>query len=309
MNGNGAYRSDSILPGWVVFAFFRFRLMKFSIVTPSFKQPEWLRLCLASVADQRGDCELEHIVQDNCSGETVRAVAAEFPDVQLIEESDKGMYDAVNRGLRRATGSICAYLNCDEQYLPGVLGRVAAYFDEHPEVDVLFGDSIVADSSLMPVAYRRVVLPRRWHTLVRPLGVLTCSTFFRRKIVDEGVLFDPAWKIIGDKAWILALLDRGYRMAVLHEPLAVFVLTGVNLSHHQGIHAERLRWNQGFSPLIRLAKPLVVLGHVVEKWKQGAYRARHLTSAWYTPDSHTIRHNFAQLTLGWKWPSITGRTL
>jgi len=94
---------------------------------------------------------------------------------QLHVESDAGMYDAINRGLKRATGDICAYLNCDEQYLPGTLRRVADYFEQHPEVDVVFGDSIVVDSELEPLAYRRVVMPRRWHTLLRPLGVLTCS--------------------------------------------------------------------------------------------------------------------------------------
>ncbi len=93
--------------------------LKFSIVTPSFKQPDWLRLCLASVADQQGDFAIEHIIQDNCSGEAVAAVVAEFPGAQLFAEQDKGMYDAVNHGLKRTTGDICAYLNCDEQYLPG----------------------------------------------------------------------------------------------------------------------------------------------------------------------------------------------
>jgi len=281
--------------------------MKFSIVTPSFKQPEWLRLCLASVADQQVDCELEHIIQDNCSGEAVRAVVAGSPRARLITESDQGMYDAINRGLRHSTGGVCAYLNCDEQYLPGALCRVAAYFAVHPEVDVLFGDSIIADPSLMPLAYRRVVLPRRWHTLLRPLGVLTCSTFFRRKVVDDGVLFDPVWKIIGDKAWILALLDRGYRMAVLQEPVAVFAMTGANLSLHQNVHAERRRWREGFSPLIRLAKPLVLARHLLDKWQQGAYQEQQLASAWYTPDSFPVRRDFAQLTLGWKWPSISPR--
>ena len=44
------------------------------------------------------------------------------------------MYDAINRGLRRASGEILAYLNCDEQYLPGALQEVAAFFEKHPEL-------------------------------------------------------------------------------------------------------------------------------------------------------------------------------
>lgn len=277
--------------------------LKISIVTPSYKQLPWLKLCAASIADQEG-VTVEHIIQDAQSGPELEEWIRQNTPAQLYVERDAGMYDAINRGLRRASGEICAYLNCDEQYLPGTLRRVADYFGEHPEVDVLFGDSIVADASLMPLAYRRVVLPRRLHTLLRPLGVLTCSTFFRRKLVEDGALFDTTWKITGDKAWILSLLDRGYRMAVLHEPLAVFTLTGANLSQNQYVHAERLRWKKSVSPVIRLAKPLIRTRHVLEKWRQGAYKIQRIDSAWYTQASFPIRRGFEGLTLSWKWPSI-----
>lgn len=215
------------------------------------------------------------------------------------------MYDGVNRGLRRAKGNICAYLNCDEQYLPGTLHRVADYFEQHPEVDVLFGDSIITDPSLAPLAYRRALLPRRWHTLLCPLSVLTCSTFFRHKLVNDGAFFDIAWKNLGDKSWILSLLDRGYRMAVLPEPLAVFALTGANLSQQPDVPAERLRWEKNVSPMLRWAKPLVRIRHFLEKWRRGAYKTWRGDSAWYTPDSPAVRHCFAGLTLSWKWPSIS----
>jgi glycosyltransferase involved in cell wall biosynthesis len=278
--------------------------LKISIVTPSYKQLSWLKLCTASIADQEG-VSVEHIIQDAHSGPELEEWVRQNTSAQLVVERDAGMYDAINRGLQRAGGDICAYLNCDEQYLPGTLRLVADYFGQHPEVDALFGDSIVADSSLMPLAYRRVVLPRRWHTLLRPLGVLTCSTFFRRKLVEEGALFDATWKIVGDKAWVLGLLDRGYRMAVLPRPLAIFTLTGANLSLHEDVHAERLRWEKSFSPVIGLAKPLILTGHVLEKWRQGAYQIRRVDSAWYTGASFPVRRSFEGLTLGWKWPSIS----
>jgi glycosyltransferase involved in cell wall biosynthesis len=278
-------------------------LPKISIVTPSYKQLPWLKLCAASIADQQG-VSVEHIIQDAHSGPELEDWVRQNTKAELHVERDEGMYDAINRGLRRSKGDICAYLNCDEQYLPETLHKVADYFQRHPGVDVLFGDSIVADSSLMPLAYRRVVLPRYWHTWLRPLGVLTCSTFFRRKLVEDGALFDTTWKITGDKAWILSMFDRGYRMAVLQEPLAVFALTGANLSHHQNVHAERLRWKKSISPVIRLAKPLVRARHVLEKWSQGAYKIQRVDTAWYTPDSLPARRSFAGLTLGWKWPSI-----
>ena len=278
--------------------------LKISIVTPSYKQLSWLKLCAASIADQQG-VTVEYIIQDARSGPELEEWVRKNTSAQLVVERDANMYDGVNRGLRRATGDICAYLNCDEQYLPGTLRCVADYFERHPEVDVLFGDSIIVDPSLMPLAYRRAVLPPRWHTLLCPMNILTCSTFFRRKLVDEGALFDTAWKNLGDKSWILSLLDRGYRMAVLPEPLTIFTLTGTNMSQQQDVHAERLRWKNRVSPIIRWAKPLIQAGNVLKKWSHGFYQTRRVDSAWYTPNSLPVRRSFAGLTLSWKWPSIT----
>jgi glycosyltransferase involved in cell wall biosynthesis len=89
-----------------------------SIVTPSFQQLDWLQLAIASVADQTGT-EHEHIVQD--AGTPGVEKLFHGIGAKLFVEKDKGLYDAVNRGLTKARGEICAYLNCDEQYLPGTL--------------------------------------------------------------------------------------------------------------------------------------------------------------------------------------------
>jgi len=92
--------------------------VKISIVTPSFRNSDWLKLCVASVADQAG-VEVEHIVQDAQSDDGTQEWLARDRRVQAYIEKDLGMYDAINRGWRRATGEILAYLNCDEQYQPG----------------------------------------------------------------------------------------------------------------------------------------------------------------------------------------------
>lgn len=93
---------------------------------------------MASVADQA--VELEHIVQDAGSDDGTLDWLCADRRVKAFVEADRGMYDAVNRGLRRARGEILAYLNCDEQYLPGALLAVRDYFDRHPGVEVVFAD-------------------------------------------------------------------------------------------------------------------------------------------------------------------------
>src|SRR6516164_1893097 len=109
--------------------------MKFSIVTPSFRNSDWLKICIASVADQQG-AEFEHIVQDAGSDDGTEKWLAQDRRVKAFIEKDAGMYDAVNRGYRRATGDILAYLDCDEQYLPGALMSVHEFFEQRPHIEV-----------------------------------------------------------------------------------------------------------------------------------------------------------------------------
>jgi glycosyltransferase involved in cell wall biosynthesis len=92
------------------------------------------------VADQGVD--VEHIVQDGGSDDGTREWAAADSRIKFFMEKDAGMYDAINRGWRRATGEILSYLNCDEQYLPGALARAGHFFSAHPEVDMVFGTSL-----------------------------------------------------------------------------------------------------------------------------------------------------------------------
>src|ERR1051325_81686 len=66
--------------------------MKFSIVTPSFRNSKWLKLCVASVADQEG-VEVEHIVQDSCSDDGTQDWLSKDPRVKAFIEKDTGMYD------------------------------------------------------------------------------------------------------------------------------------------------------------------------------------------------------------------------
>jgi len=81
--------------------------------------------------------------------------------VKAFIEKDQGMYDAVNRGFRRSQGEILAYLDCDEQFLPGALKAVHGYFEAHPEVDVVFSDMVVTDADGGYICHR----PQRYRRL------------------------------------------------------------------------------------------------------------------------------------------------
>ena len=202
--------------------------MKFSIVTPSFRNSNWLKLCIASVADQSG-VELEHIVQDSCSDDGTQNWLPQDRRVKAFIEKDSGMYDAVNRGYRRAQGDILAYLNCDEQYLPGALKAVQDFFESHSEIEVALAGSIVTDSQGNYICHRHSLVPYPHHIWFR-FPVLTSSVFIRRRVIHErGIFFDTRWRVLGDLHWVLALMNNKVPMAVCDSFTSVFTDTGNNL--------------------------------------------------------------------------------
>src|ERR1019366_3778476 len=97
---------------------------------------------------------------------------------------DSGMYDAVNRGYRRATGDILSYLNCDEQYLPGALGAVQDFFEKNPQIEVALAGTIVTDGTGQYICHRHSLTPHPQHVWFR-FSVLTCALFLRRSVIHE----------------------------------------------------------------------------------------------------------------------------
>ena len=275
--------------------------MSFSIVAPSFRNSAWLKLCIPSVADQSG-VQLEHIVQDSCSDDDTKNWLPSDSRVKAFIEKDSGMYDAVNRGFRRAQGDLLAYINCDEQYLPGALKTVAAFFEAHPQVEAVFTDSIVIDSDGNYICHRPPLVPKKNSMWVR-FPVLTCGAFIRRSVVIErGIQFDTRWRDLGDYWWIREMVLRGVRMAVLQELTSVFTDTGENMNLKPNALRERREKKQATPAWIRLLQPYWVLQYRLRLAMRTAARKRPFDYSIYTLASPAKRVTFraAHPTTFWK---------
>lgn len=265
--------------------------MKLSIVTPSFRNSDWLKLCIASVADQQG-VEVEHIVQDAGSDDGTLDWLTHDPRVKAFVEKDSGMYDAVNRGLRRSEGQIAGYINCDEQYLPGALKAVHDFFVEHPLIDVLFTDTVVIDSTGNYICHRKSHVPTRHDIWVR-MPVMTCAMFFRRKVMDEhGVFFDTRWRDFGDVFWVMAVVNKRIPIAVRHIFTSVFTDTGENMNLKPNARRECELKNAMAPRWIRRAKPLFQLAYRTKFILGGAFWQKPFSYSIYTPGSPNRRADF-----------------
>ncbi len=228
--------------------------MKFSIVTPSFRNSGWLKLCIASVADQ--GVTVEHIVQDAGSDDGTLDWLPQDTRVQAFVEKDGGMYDAVNRGYRRATGDVLAYLNCDEQYLPGALAAVREFFEANPGVEVALAGALITEGDGKYMCHRHSLVPHPQHIWFR-FSALTAAIFIRRRVIEQrGIFFDTRWRALGDLHWVLALMQAGVPMKVCDTFTSVFTETGGNLglspvSMRETAETARMipRWVQALKPL------------------------------------------------------------
>lgn len=274
--------------------------MRFSVITPSFNPSPWLSLCIASVADQ--GVEVEHIVQDAGSTDGTLDWLRDDPRVKAFVERDSGMYDGVNRGLRRAGGEILAYLNCDEQYLPGCLQTVETFFRTHPTVDVVFGDSVIVNADLEYLFHRKVQVPLKYHTWVSHLSVLTCATFFRRTILDRHQLFfDARLRDVGDAEWMVRLLEHRIPMAVLRRFTSVFTMTGENMSAKPNAIRERAALEASAPFMARALKPALILHHRLRRMTGGIYSQRPFSYGIYTPRSPDTRASFEVTHPQFRW--------
>jgi glycosyltransferase involved in cell wall biosynthesis len=265
--------------------------LSFSIITPSFRHSAWLKLCVASVADQAG-VEREHIVQDACSDDGTQDWLPKDARVKAFVEKDKGMYDGVNRGFRRATGDILAYLNCDEQYLPGALAAVRHFFEEHPNVEVALAGSIITDADGNYLCHRGLLPPNPRHIWYR-FPFLTSSVFIRRGVFHErGIYFDPRWRDLGDFHWVLALLKNKVPMAACNVFTSTFADTGDNMNCKPNAIRERIEADEMAPLWVRPFKWWWIVSHRLRRYRAGHFNLKPTSYEIYTRQSPETRIRF-----------------
>ena len=244
---------------------------KISIITVCYNSAATIRETLESVTAQ-SHADIEHIIVDGGSrDETLALVHAHrrHPG-PLVSEPDRGIYDAMNKGLALASGEIVGFLNSDDVLAdPGVLSRIAAAF-EAPEVDACYGDLIYVAAS-NPA---RVV--RYWRSRVYQPGLCRRGwmpahpTFYvRRQAYQRHGGFDDSLRIAADFEICLRLLEvHRLRVTYLPEVLVKMRTGGVSNSSLRNV----IRSNREVSWALRKhgypAGWLLILGKLASKLTQ-----------------------------------------
>lgn len=186
----------------------------FGIVTPTLNAERYLEATLASIWGQVSDrVAIDHVLVDGGSSDGTVAIAGHFPTRVVVNTDDRGMYDAVNRGLAMVRGDIVGYLNADDELAPGALELVAGAFRRHPEARWLMGTREFIDGEGSAFAW---MTPVRF-TLKEYVGLgWSCvpqeTVWMRRSLWEQAGPFDTSFRNTGD-------YDMYARCRAIAEPL------------------------------------------------------------------------------------------
>ncbi len=181
-----------------------------SVVTPSYNQGQFISQTIESVLGQEYP-RLEYLVVDGASTDNTLEVLKGYGSrLRWISERDRGQSSAINKGWRQTRGEIIGWLCSDDTYLPGAIARVAAYLQEHPDVDLVYGDCDYVDEEgrkispypTRPYEYRSLVCST-WDYIPQP------ATFFRRRLLESVGYLDEDLQFVMD-------LDFWLRVGVGH---------------------------------------------------------------------------------------------
>ncbi|HYW73539.1 MAG TPA: glycosyltransferase family 2 protein [Pyrinomonadaceae bacterium] len=183
-----------------------------SIVTPTYNQAAFLPETIETVLAQDYP-RIEHIVIDDGSTDNTREILSSYGDRFIWEShANRGQTPTINKGWQRSRGDIITWLNSDDTYLPGAVSKAVAYFQEHPDVDIVYGDTLLTEADGTPI--ERMIAPEfSYRALVANCHnpIPQPSAFIRRRVMEDIGLLDPHYYYFMDwDFWLRAGIRHSF---------------------------------------------------------------------------------------------------
>lgn len=182
---------------------------KVSIITPSYNQGEYLEETIQSVLNQTYG-NIEYIIIDGGSTDNSVDIIRKYEKrlTYWCSEKDNGQADAINKGLKRATGDLVCWINSDDVLYPNFMEKFVNYFVAHPDVDFLYGD-VEQGADMQHATMRRgevIDYPTMLRTLRVPMPQQ--ATMWRKSVMDKIGYLDSQWHVLLDREYFMRIAQH-----------------------------------------------------------------------------------------------------
>lgn len=234
-------------------------MIKFTIITCTYNAADVIKPTLDSILNQTWG-QVEHLIIDGASKDNTVEVAKAYSrrneeeetehEVRIISEPDHGLYDAMNKGLRLATGDYVVFLNAGDS-LPNERTLETIYNDVNERSDgklpaVLYGDTNIVDEKGIVLHPRRLSPPDNLNWRSFRHGMLVChQAFYARTDIARAEPYDLRYRFSADVDWCIRIMKHAERehlqLLRLPEVVADYLDGGMTNKNHRASLLERFR--------------------------------------------------------------------
>jgi glycosyltransferase involved in cell wall biosynthesis len=215
--------------------------MKFSVVTISFNQRQYLEEALRSVLTQ-DYAAIEYIVVDPGSTDGSRELIEGFRSqlARVVFEPDQGAADGLNKGFQHATGDIFGFLNSDDVLLPGAMRSVAQAFAQNSDCDIVMGNGFTIDAQGRRIRRIRAAGFTLDRYFYGGATWLQQATFFRSAAFAAVGGFNVNNRSCWDGELLVDMMRKGAKVKYLNQDLALFRIHAKSITGSQR-HSEMMK--------------------------------------------------------------------
>jgi glycosyltransferase involved in cell wall biosynthesis len=201
-------------------------IAKISIITPVYNTASTLERTIQSVLKQAIASELEYIIVDGGSTDGSLEIIERYLDKidVFVSEKDKGVYDAMNKGISLATGDVIGIINADDWYNEDALQTVENIFIEQSDVSIVYSPI----DNYVDGKYVNTFYPGNLEHLVFKFILNHPSCFIRKPVYEQIGLFNLSYKIAADYDLIFRAYISGAKFQYIDTPLASYSLNGMS---------------------------------------------------------------------------------
>ena len=217
---------------------------KFSIITVTYNAGKVLEDTIQSVVFQTYR-NVEYIIVDGGSKDNTLEIAGKYHDriSKVISEPDKGLYDAMNKGIRLATGDYLCFLNAgDELHENETLQRIVQTLKGKELPDIIYGETAIVDEEGHFLHMRRLSAPEKLNWKSFKQGMLVChQAFFARRELAIDNLYDLRYRFSADFDWCIRLMKKAKSLHNTRLTIIDYLNEGMTTRNHKASLKERFR--------------------------------------------------------------------